>query len=46
MLDSWLDYHRQTLLLKCAGLSPEQLRLCSVEPSSMSLLGLVRRALA
>jgi hypothetical protein len=42
MLESWLDYHRLTLLMKCAGLTPEQLRLRSVEPSSMSLLGLVR----
>jgi uncharacterized damage-inducible protein DinB len=41
-LEAWLDFHRQTLLLKCAGLTPEQLALRSVEPSSMSLLGLVR----
>ncbi|MCW2500026.1 MAG: hypothetical protein JWN87_1702 [Frankiales bacterium] len=41
-LDAWLDYHRQTLQLKCAGLSPEQLRQRSVSPSSLSLLGLVR----
>ena len=42
MLESWLEFHRQTLLVKCAGLGPEQLRLRSVNPSSMSLLGLVR----
>jgi uncharacterized damage-inducible protein DinB len=42
MLEGWLDYHRQTLLVKCAGLSAEQLRLRSVPPSSLSLLGLVR----
>jgi uncharacterized damage-inducible protein DinB len=42
MLESWLDYHRDTLAMKCAGLSPEQLRERSVPPSSMSLLGLVR----
>ena len=42
MLEGWLDYHRQTLLLKCAGLTEEQLRLRAVEPSSLSLLGLVR----
>jgi uncharacterized damage-inducible protein DinB len=42
MLDSWLDYHRATLAMKCEGLSDEQLRLRSVEPSSLSLLGLVR----
>ncbi len=42
MLEGWLDYHRQTLLLKCAGLTGEQLGQRSVEPSSLSLLGLVR----
>ncbi len=42
MLESWLDYHRATLLLKCDGLDSEQLKLRSVPPSSMSLLGLVR----
>ena len=42
MLEAWLDYHRATLLMKCAGLSDEQLRLRSAEPSTLSLLGLVR----
>ncbi|MEN3360871.1 MAG: hypothetical protein V7637_4853 [Mycobacteriales bacterium] len=42
MLEGWLEYHRQTLLLKCAGLTAEQLKRRSAEPSSMSLLGLVR----
>lgn len=42
MLDGWLDYHRDTLLLKCADLTAEQLKQRSVEPSSLSLLGLVR----
>jgi uncharacterized damage-inducible protein DinB len=42
MLDAWLDYHRATLLVKCEGLTDEQLRTRSVEPSSLSLLGLVR----
>ena len=37
-----LDYHRATLLWKCAGLSAEQLVTRSAEPSTMSLLGLVR----
>ncbi len=41
-LDSWLDFHRATLLTKCVGLTDEQLRLRSVEPSTLSLLGLVR----
>ncbi len=42
MLETWLDFQRRTLELKCAGLSEEQLRTASVEPSSMSLLGLVQ----
>ena len=42
MLDAWLDFHRQTLLWKCAGLTPEELARRSVEPSGLSLLGLVR----
>lgn len=42
VLDSFLDYHRATLLRKCAGLTGEQLVLRSVPPSSLSLLGLVR----
>ena len=41
-LEDWLRYHRQTLLWKCAGLSAEQLKTVSVEPSKLSLLGLVR----
>jgi len=41
-LESWLDYQRQTLLWKCAGLTVEQLRTRSVPPATMSLLGLVR----
>lgn len=42
MLDGWLDYQRQTLLLKCAGLTAEQLKTASVAPSNLTLLGLVR----
>jgi len=42
MLDAWLDYHRATLPMKCAGLSEAQLKLRSAEPSTLSLLGLVR----
>ena len=42
MLEGWLDFHRQTLLVKCTGLTADQLRLRAVEPSSLSLLGLVR----
>jgi uncharacterized damage-inducible protein DinB len=42
MLEGWLDYHRATLRLKCAGLTAEQLATPSVPPSRLSLLGLVR----
>jgi hypothetical protein len=42
MLEAFLDHHRATLLWKCAGLTDDQLRTRAVEPSSMSLLGLVR----
>jgi uncharacterized damage-inducible protein DinB len=42
MLEAWLDFHRATLLMKCAGLSDEQLKLRSAPPSTLSLLGLVR----
>ena len=41
-LEQWLDYHRQTLLWKCAGLTAEQLKQRAVPPSQLSLLGLVR----
>ena len=41
-LDSWLDFHRSTLLMKCQGLTGEQLARRAVPPSSLSLLGLVR----
>jgi uncharacterized damage-inducible protein DinB len=42
MLRGFLDYHRATLAMKCEGLSDEDLRLRSVPPSTLSLLGLVR----
>ena len=42
MLDGWLDYHRDTLLWKCEGLTDEQLKTASCPPSTMTLLGLVR----
>jgi uncharacterized damage-inducible protein DinB len=41
-LEGWLDFHRETLLLKCQGLTGEQLVKRAVAPSSLSLLGLVR----
>ncbi|MEV0372706.1 DinB family protein [Streptomyces sp. NPDC050636] len=42
MLQGWLDWHRDTLLAKCAGLTPDQLVEASTPPSSLTLLGLVR----
>jgi uncharacterized damage-inducible protein DinB len=42
MLQGWLDFHRQTLLLKCDGLSDEQFKTASAPPSNLTLLGLVR----
>jgi hypothetical protein len=42
MLDGWLDFHRQTLLMKLAGLTAEQLKIASTEPSGLTLLGLLR----
>ncbi|MFJ8435733.1 DinB family protein [Kitasatospora sp. NPDC094019] len=41
-LRAFLDFHRATLAMKCAGLTDEQLRLRSSPPSTLSLLGLVR----
>ncbi len=42
MLRAWLDFHRATLLMKCRGLSEQQLQERSCPPSSMSLLGLLQ----
>ncbi|MFJ4280053.1 DinB family protein [Streptomyces massasporeus] len=42
MLESWLDFHRATLELKCAGLDDAQVRIAAAEPSSLTLLGLVQ----
>lgn len=42
MYQSWLDFHRGTLLWKCAGLTDVQLKTASVSPSGLTLLGLVR----
>lgn len=41
-LVGYLEHYRQTLALKCDGLSAEQLGTRSVPPSNISLLGLVR----
>ncbi|RAJ71808.1 putative damage-inducible protein DinB [Streptomyces sp. Amel2xB2] len=42
MLESFLDFHRATLALKCADLDDSQVRVPSAEPSAMTLLGLVQ----
>ncbi|MEV7191895.1 DinB family protein [Streptomyces sp. NPDC093510] len=42
MLAGWLDLHRATLALKCAGVDDEQALRTSVEPSALSLFGLVQ----
>ncbi|MCX2968902.1 MULTISPECIES: DinB family protein [Streptomyces] len=42
MLESWLDFHRETLALKCRGVTDAQARTASVEPSALTLLGLVQ----
>jgi uncharacterized damage-inducible protein DinB len=42
ILEGFLDWHRSTLLWKCAGLTGEQLGLAPVPPSNLSLLGIVR----
>jgi uncharacterized damage-inducible protein DinB len=42
MYQAWLDFHRGTLLWKCAGLTDAQLKSDSVPPSNLTLLGLLR----
>ncbi|MFF2653859.1 DinB family protein [Streptomyces sp. NPDC058045] len=41
-LESWLDFHRDTLAVKCAGLDDEQVRRAAVPSSALTLLGLVQ----
>jgi len=41
-LTRFLEYQRETLAMKCAGLTAAQLRERAVPPSALSLLGLVR----
>ena len=41
-LEGWLDFHRATLELKCAGLDDTQAATASTPPSGFSLLGLVQ----
>ncbi|MEU8225428.1 DinB family protein [Kribbella sp. NPDC048915] len=42
LLQSFLDYHRGTLLWKLSGLTDEQLVQRAVPPADISLIGLVR----
>jgi uncharacterized damage-inducible protein DinB len=42
LLTGFLDWQRDTLAWKCAELTDEQLKLRAVEPSGLSLLGLIR----
>jgi uncharacterized damage-inducible protein DinB len=42
MLDGFLNRYRASLLMRCSGLSGEQLAERSVPPSNLSLLGIVR----
>ncbi len=42
MYQAWLDFHRGTLLWKCAGLTDAQLKNPAVSPSTLTLLGLLR----
>lgn len=41
-LEGWLDYHRATLLMKCAGLETDDLTRRAVAPSTLTLLGLLQ----
>jgi len=41
-LESWLDFHRVTLAMKCGGLDDAQAAVDSVPPSGLSLTGIVQ----
>ncbi|MBF9070391.1 DinB family protein [Streptacidiphilus fuscans] len=41
-LESWLDFHRATLAVKCGGLDDKQAAVASVPPSGFTLTGLVQ----
>jgi hypothetical protein len=41
-LESWLDFHRATLAMKCEGLDDQQAATASVPPSAFTLTGLVQ----
>lgn len=42
LLEAWLEFHRATLLVKCDGLTADQLRERPLDTSPMSLHGLLR----
>jgi hypothetical protein len=42
MLEGFLAFYRSTFLLKCVGLTGEQLAQRAAAPSNLSLLGLIR----
>jgi hypothetical protein len=41
-LESWLDFHRSTLAMKCQGLDDEQAAAASAPPSAVTLTGIVQ----
>ena len=41
-LESWLDFHRTTLAIKCDGLDDKQAATAAVPPSGFTLTGLVQ----
>ena len=46
ILTAYLDWHRETFALKCAGVPPERLSEKAIPPSSLSLHGLLRHLAA
>src|SRR6266700_3413207 len=41
-LESWLDFHRSTLAMKCEGLDDKQAAAASVPPSVLTLTGIIQ----
>jgi hypothetical protein len=41
-LEAWLDFHRTTLAIKCAGMDDAQAATASTPPSTFTLTGLVQ----
>ena len=41
-LESWLEFHRATLAIKCQGLDDGQAAMASAAPSGLTLTGLVQ----